>query len=97
MFVYQIKFNILKLKNNKSTECIISWKSKGTCNFKLKALHGAFLPKVKHFRNKIGIQFNSTPLFIKPNSYTTKFANVYIVYINNISIIGQIIRSKLLH
>ena len=84
MFVYQIKFNILKLKNNKSTECIINWKSKGICNFKLKALHGAFLPKVKHFRKKIGMQFNSTPLFIKQNSYTTKFVNVYIVYTNNI-------------
>ena len=52
MFVYEIKFNILKLKNSKSTECIINWKSKGICNFKLKALHGAFLPKVKHFRKK---------------------------------------------
>ena len=33
--------------------------------FKLLALHGASLPNVKYFRNKIGKQFNSTPLVIE--------------------------------
>ena len=34
----------------------------------------------KYFRKKIGIQFNSTPLVIEQNIYTTKIVNVYIVY-----------------
>ena len=33
--------------------------------FKLLALHDASLPNVKYFRNKIGKQFNSTPLVIE--------------------------------
>ena len=36
------------------------------------ALHGAILPNIKYFRKKIGIQFNSTPLVIEQNIYTTK-------------------------
>ena len=65
MFVYQPIINVLKLKNDKRTEYIISWKSKGIYNSKLIGLHGTFLPNVKYFRNKIGIQFNSTPLVIQ--------------------------------
>ena len=62
MFVYQLTFNMLELKKDKGTEYIISYKSKGVYNSKFIALHQAFLPKVKYFRNniKIGIQFNST-------------------------------------
>ena len=55
---------VLELKTDKGTEYIIGWKSKGVCNSKLIALHGALLPRVKYFRNEIGIQFN--------NSYRTK-------------------------
>ena len=43
-------------------------------------MHGAFLPNVRYFGNKIGVQFNSTPLVIEQNNYTTKIANVYNVY-----------------
>ena len=80
MFVYQPTFNVLELKEDKDTEYIIGWKSKGVYISKLIALHGAFLPNVKYFRNKIGIQFNSTLLVIEQNNYATKIANVYIVY-----------------
>ena len=52
MFIYQPTFNVLGLKN-KSTEYIISWKSKGAYNSKRKALHGAFLHNLKYFWNKI--------------------------------------------
>ena len=52
MFIYQPIFNVLGLKN-KSTEYIISWKSKGAYNSKRKALHGAFLHNLKYFWNKI--------------------------------------------
>ena len=32
-----------------------------------------FLSNVKPFRNKIGIQFNSIPVAIEQNNYTTQF------------------------
>ena len=44
------------------------------------ALHGAFLPDIKYFRKKIGMQFNNTPLFAKQNNNKTKNVNAYIVY-----------------
>ena len=47
---------------------------------KLIALRSAFLPNVKYFKNKIGIQFNSTSLVIEQNNYATKIVNVYIIY-----------------
>ena len=80
MFACQPTFNVLELKNDKPTEYIISWKSKRLYKSKLIALHGAFLPNIKYFKNKIGIQFNSTPLVIERNNYVTKIVNVYIVY-----------------
>ena len=78
MFVYQPTFNVLGLKN-KSTEYIISWKSKGAYNSKRKALHGDFLHNLKYFWNKIRIQFNNTPLVIE-QKYTSRILNVYIFY-----------------
>ena len=80
MFLYQPTFNVLEFKNSKSTEYIISWKSKGMFNSKLITLYGAFLPHRKYFKNKIGIQFNSTSSVIEQNNYTTKIVNVYIIY-----------------
>ena len=65
IFVYQTIINVLELKKGKSTEYIISWKSKGVYNFELIALHGPFLPNVNFFRNKIRIQFNNTPFVIE--------------------------------
>ena len=53
------------LKIGKGTEYIIGQKSKGLYNSKLIKLHSAFLPKVKYFGNKIGIQFNHTPLVME--------------------------------
>ena len=38
------------------------------------------LPNVKYFRNRIGMQFNSTPLVIEQIIYVAKIVNVYIVY-----------------
>ena len=38
---------MLELKNDKGTEYIISWKSKGLNHSKLIALRGTFLPNVK--------------------------------------------------
>ena len=55
MFVYQPTFNMLELKIDKGTEYIIGWKPKGVYNSKLIALHSAFLHKVMHYGDKIGI------------------------------------------
>ena len=54
MFVYYPTFNVLELRIDKGTEYIIGWKSKGFYNFKLIALHSAFLLNVKYFGNKFG-------------------------------------------
>ena len=85
---------MLELKKDKCTENIIGWKPKGVYISKHIALHGTFLPNVKCFRNKIKIQLNSTPLVIEQNNYAKKFAHVYIVYD---LVIGQKIRSEILH
>ena len=71
---------MLELKNDKGTEHIILWKSKVVYNSKLIPLHGAFLFVVIYFSNKIGMQFNSSPLVVEQNSYASKIVNVYLVY-----------------
>ena len=53
LFINQIL--MLELKSNKGTEYVTCWKSKGTYNFKLKPLHGVFLPNIKTFGSKIGM------------------------------------------
>ena len=40
---------------------LIIWKSTGLHNSKLKALRGAFVPNVKYYGTKMGLQFNNTP------------------------------------
>ena len=64
----------------KGTCYVIGWKSKGLFKSYLLPLHAAFLPKIKYFGNKIGIEFNNTLLFVEQNNYTTKIVNAYIVY-----------------
>ena len=64
MFVYQSTFNMLELKIDKCIEYNTGWKSEGLFGIKLLPLHGAFLPNVKQFGCKIGIQFNNTFLVI---------------------------------
>ena len=84
MFVYQPSFNLLKLKIDKSTVYIIGWKLERLHNSKFIALHSSFLPNVKYFRNKIGMQFDNTPLVIEQINYINKIVNLYIVYdLNN--------------
>ena len=76
MFVYQSTFNVLELKIDKDTEYIIGWKSEGRCNSKFISLHGAFLPNVKFFVNKIGIQFNNASLVIEQNYHKSRTGNI---------------------
>ena len=52
---------MLELKIDKGTDYVIGWKSKGLFESKLLSLHGAFLPKIKYFGYKIGMQVKKTP------------------------------------
>ena len=47
---------------------------------KLFSCHGAFLPDIKHFEYKIGIQFNNTALVVEQLNYATKTVNDYMIY-----------------
>ena len=45
---------------------------------KLLPFQGAFLPNIKYFGYKIGIQVSNTSLVVEQNNYATKNVNVYI-------------------
>ena len=44
--VYRPKCDILELKKNKGTEYVLSWKSNGVYNSRLKPLYTAFLHSI---------------------------------------------------
>ena len=46
MFVYQPTLDTLKLKKDKGTDYVLSWKSNGVYNSKLKPLYTAFLHSI---------------------------------------------------
>ena len=50
------------------------------CHGILNPWHGVFLPSIRYFEYKIGIQFNNTPLVVEQNNYVTKTVNAYVVY-----------------
>ena len=50
---------MLVLKEEKITEYITAWKSKRLLKTKIYALHNVFLPNIKRFGYKIGMQFNN--------------------------------------
>ena len=78
-FVYQPTIDILELKKDKSTDYIVSWKSKGVHNSKLKPLYIAFLHSKKRSGYRIGIKFDKDPLAAEQNTYLSKIVNAYIV------------------
>ena len=59
---------------------VLSWKSKGVFNSKLKPLYTAFLNSIKLHEYRIGIKFDKDPLAVEQKIYLTKIVNVYIVY-----------------
>ena len=81
MFVYQPIFNILKLKEDKDAEYVISWKSKGVYNSKIiSSLYTSFLHNIKNSVYKMGMQFNNSILVVEKSNYATKIVNAHIVY-----------------
>ena len=78
-FVYQPTLDALELKKDKGTDYVLSWKSKGVFNSKLKPLYTAFLHSIKLSEYRIGTKFDKDLLAIEQNNYLTKIVNVYIV------------------
>ena len=70
--VYQPTLDTLELKKDKGTDYVLSWKSKGVFNCKLKPLYTAFLHSIKLSENRIGIK-------CRTKHYLTEFVNFYIV------------------
>ena len=56
----------------KGTNYVLSWKSNGVYNFKLKPFHTAFLSRIKLFGYKMGRKFDKEPLAGEQNNYLTK-------------------------
>ena len=79
-FIYQPTLDALELKKDKGTDYVLSCKSKGVYNSKLKPLYTAFLHSIKLSEYRIGIEFDKDPFAVEQNNYLTKIVNVYIVY-----------------
>lgn len=77
MFVYQPVFNTLRLKQDKGTEYITAWKSKGLFKSRLHPWHNTFLSNIKRLGHKIGIQFNNTALIVEQTFRPNKVVDQY--------------------
>ena len=56
-FLYQITLDTLELKKDKGTDYVLSLKSKGIFNSKLRPLYSAFLNNIKLSEYRIGIEY----------------------------------------
>ena len=72
MLVYQATLDMLELKKDKDINYVLSWKSKGEYNSKLKPLYTAFLHSIKLSGYKMGIKFDKDPLAVEQNDYLNK-------------------------
>ena len=70
----------LELKKDKGTYYVLSWKSKGTYNSKLKPFYTAFLYSINVSGYWMGIKFDKDPLAVEQHNYLTKVVNVYIFF-----------------
>ena len=55
MFVFEPTLDLLESKKDKGTDYILSWKSKGIYNSKLKSLYTAYLNSIKLSRYSMRI------------------------------------------
>ena len=67
MFVYKPTLDTLELKH-KSTDYVLSWKTKEVDNSKLKPLYTAFLRSIKLSGYRMGIKFDKDPLAVEQNN-----------------------------
>ena len=70
-FVYQPTLDMLELKKYNGTDYVLSWKSKGVCDSKLKPLNTAFLHRIKPLY-RIWIKLDKDPSTVKQNNYSSK-------------------------
>ena len=75
---FQPTLDTLELKKDKGNDYILSWKSNGVYNSKLKPLYTAFLHSIKLSGYKMGKKIDTDPLTVEQNNYLTKIVNVYI-------------------
>ena len=68
-FVYQPTLDTLELKKDKGIDYILSWKSNGVYNSKLKSLYTAFLYSITHSGHKTRIKFDNDLLAVKQKSF----------------------------
>ena len=79
-YVYQTTLDMLEFKKEKCTDYVLSWKSNGVFNSKLKPLYTAILHSRKLSEYRIGIKFDKDPLAVEQNNYLTKTVNAGFVY-----------------
>ena len=71
-----IKTHTLDLKNDKGTDYVFSWNSKGIYNSKLKPLFTVFLHSIKLPGYRMGIKFQKDPFAVEQNNYFNKIVNI---------------------
>ena len=69
---------ILEFKKDKSTDYVLSWRSKGVYISKLKPLYTAFLHSINLSGYRIGIKIDKDHLLVEKNNYATKIVNAYL-------------------
>ena len=76
IFVYQPTLDMSELKKDKDTDNVLSWKSNGIYNSKIKPLYTAFLHSIKLSGYRLGINFYKDSLAVEQNNYLYKIVNV---------------------
>ena len=80
IFAHQATLNTIGLKEDKSTEYVIDWKSKEIYTSKFTPLYTAFLYSINLSGYRTGMQFYNSVLVVAQNNYATKIVNAYILY-----------------
>ena len=79
-FVYQPTLAISEFKKCKGTDYVLTSKSKGVYNSKLKPAYTASLHSIKPSEYTIGIKYDKEPLAVEQNNILSKIVNTYIIY-----------------
>ena len=72
IFVYQTTLDTLESNKHKRIDYVLTWKSKGVYNSKLKPLYTAFLHSIELLEYIIGIKFDKNPLAVEQSNYLSK-------------------------
>ena len=75
LFINQY-LDTLELNKGEGTDYVLSLKSKGVFNFKLKLLYTAFSNSINFYEYRIGIKFDKDPLAVEQSNYLRKILNV---------------------